>query len=218
MTGVTVDKVLRSDARRNLELILQAATEAFAEGGLEVGVADIARRAGVGTATIFRRFPTKEDLVAAVFEERMREMVEIVRECAALDGGIEALRRFFEKAIDFQIRDRGFLESVGKRRFAGDPRFTEVVEEIHTTLEQLVEDAKAKGEVRADVSATDVMVLLHALGSGAMVVERAGRDFRLRYLDLMLDGLRPEGATKLRCAAPSLEEMDSARDDFCSPD
>jgi AcrR family transcriptional regulator len=211
VTGVT-DKVLRSDARRNLELILQAAGEAFAEGGLEVGVADIARRAGVGTATIFRRFPTKEDLVAAVFEARLQEIVSIARECGELDGGIEAVRRFFEQAIDFQIRDRGFLESVGKRRFAGDPRFTACRDDIHAAIEQLVDQAQVSGELRADVSATDLLVLLHSLGSGAMFVERQGRNFRMRYVDLMLDGLRPEGASKLRCAPPSLEEMDAASD------
>src|SRR3954465_8443716 len=111
------DKVLRSDARRNLESILRAAAEAFAEGGLEVGVAEVARRAGVGTATIFRRFPTKDDLIAAVFQMRMDEIVELARKSAALPGGIAAVHHFFEAATQLQIRDRGFMENVGKRRF-----------------------------------------------------------------------------------------------------
>ena len=201
------EKMLRSDARRNLELILQAAGEAFAEGGLEVGVADIARRAGVGTATIFRRFPTKEDLVAAVFEARMQEIIAIAREAADLPPGMDALRTFFERAIQFQIRDRGFLENVGKRAFADDPRFTHATDEIFAALERMVEGAKAAGELRPDVQAADLPVLLHAVCSGAVFTEATSDELWRRYLDIVLDGLRPQNGSTLSPPAPTLEAL-----------
>ena len=209
--GVT-EKMLRSDARRNLELILQAAGEAFAEGGLEVGVADIARRAGVGTATIFRRFPTKDDLVAAVFEARLQEITAIARESAELEPGMDALRSFFEKAIRFQIRDRGFLENVGKRAFADDPRFTAATDEIFAVLDGIVAGAKAAGELRDDVETADLPVLLHAVCNGALFTETSSDELWRRYLDIMLDGLRPQNASKLSCPAPTLADLTAQRD------
>jgi AcrR family transcriptional regulator len=206
---VTAEKTLRSDARRNLELILQAAGEAFAEHGLEVGVADIARRAGVGTATIFRRFPTKDDLVAAVFEARLQEIGGIARSAVEQEPGMPALRSFLEQAIEFQIRDRGFLENVGKRAFADDPRFTATMDEIFATLDRMVAAAKEVGELRDDVQTPDLLVLLQSVCSGAMLA--AGADERLyrRYLDIILDGLRPEHASELSCPAPTLEQITS---------
>ena len=209
MRGVT-EKVLRSDARRNLELILQAAGEAFAEGGLEVGVADIARRAGVGTATIFRRFPTKDELVAAVFEARLREIVAIARESAALPPGMNAVRSFFERAIEFQIRDRGFLENVGKRAFAEDPRFMRARDEIFGALDDLVQGAQEVGELRADVQTADLPVLLHAVCNGALFTESTSDELWRRYLDIVLDGLRPQSASTLSRRAPTIEELTAA--------
>jgi len=73
---------LRADAQRNLERILEAARDVFAEEGLEASVADVAQRAGVGTATIFRRFPTKDDLVAAMLERRLESVVARARAAA----------------------------------------------------------------------------------------------------------------------------------------
>ena len=206
MRGVT-EKMLRSDARRNLELILQAAGEAFAEGGLEVGVADIARRAGVGTATIFRRFPTKDDLVAAVFETRLEEIAEIAHETAKLEPGMDALRSFFERAVEFQIRDRGFLQNVGKRAFADDPRFAAATDAIFSSLDRIVAGAKEAGELREDVQTSDLPVLLHAVCNGALFTETTSDDLWRRYLDIMLDGLRPQGASKLSCPAPTRADL-----------
>jgi AcrR family transcriptional regulator len=213
-------KVLRSDARRNLESILRAAAEVFAEGGLEVGVAEVARRAGVGTATIFRRFPTKDDLVAAVFQMRLDEIVELARECAALPGGIAAIHRFFEVATEFQIRDRGFMENVGKRRFADDPRFDSMRDEVFAAIEEMVRKAQAAGELRDDVSAADVPVLLHSVCSGAVFLtgrsagDAAGSQPELwrRYMEIVVDGLRPRDGAELPCKAPTFDDLAAIED------
>ena len=82
MPAVGDEPALRADALRNRRRILDAAAEAFAESGLDVGVAEIARRAGVGPGTIFRRFPTKEDLIAAIVQERIEQMLALADEAA----------------------------------------------------------------------------------------------------------------------------------------
>src|SRR3954452_24136951 len=87
--------------------ILDAAAAAFAESGLDVGVAEIARRAGVGAGTIFRRFATKEDLIAAIVEARVEEVLGAAAECAAEDDPAEALRGFAFALTGLQARDRG---------------------------------------------------------------------------------------------------------------
>src|SRR3954465_1779085 len=98
----------RAPALRNRRRILDAAAEAFAERGLEVGVAEIARRAGVGAGTIFRRFATKEDLISAIVEMRVQEVLSVAEEAAADDDAAEALRRFAFALTGAQVRDRGF--------------------------------------------------------------------------------------------------------------
>jgi AcrR family transcriptional regulator len=194
------EKVLRADAQRNLELILQAAAGAFAERGLDVGVADIARRAGVGTATIFRRFPTKDDLVAAVLESRLEEILAIVRDAAERPGGLDAVRALMEGAVEFQLRDRGFMDSVGRGRFPDDPRFAALRDEFVACLDEVVRKAQAAGEVRDDVQGIDLPVLLHALGHGALLTEETGPGLWRRYVDVVLDGLRPGAPGVLRTA------------------
>lgn len=205
-----MEKVLRADARRNLELILQAAAEAFAEQGLEVGVADIARRAGVGTATIFRRFPTKDDLIAAVVLMRMDDIVVAAEECAELPGGIEAVRRFFEIATEYQVRDRGLMESIDKQRFNEDERFADQRDRVFAAIERLVERAQAAGELRSDVSPADIPVLLHGVCSGAQLATAGQPEVWRRYLDLIVDGMRPQ-STKLSCPAPSFDDLARAK-------
>jgi AcrR family transcriptional regulator len=206
-----MEKVLRSDARRNLELILQAAAEAFAEQGLEVGVADIAKRAGVGTATIFRRFPSKDDLIAAVVLARMEDIVRAAEECAELPGGIDAVRRFFAIATEFQVRDRGLMESIDKRRFADDPRFEEQRDRVFAAIEALVRRAQETGELRADVSPADIPVLLHGVCSGAMLASGGQPELWRRYMDLVVDGLRPQSTSQLSCPAPTFADLASVK-------
>ena len=89
----------------------RVAREVFAEEGLDASGADVAERAGVGTATIFRRFPTKDDLLAAVVERRLAELAESARAAAAAKDPAGALRRFMQTAAAMYIGDRGFCES-----------------------------------------------------------------------------------------------------------
>src|SRR3954451_24151192 len=93
---------LRADAQRNLERILDAAREAFAESGLDVGVEEIARRAGVGKGTLYRRFPTKEALVQAIVQDRVDELDGIAASCADMPDAGEGFARFLSEAARMQ--------------------------------------------------------------------------------------------------------------------
>src|SRR6478672_13523501 len=98
------DRSLRADAERNRQRLIDAAAELFGERGLDVGVAEIAQRAGVGRGTLFRNFPTKEDLIAAIVVDAMSEAATLGRELLAAPGAGQALFTFLEAAADRQQR------------------------------------------------------------------------------------------------------------------
>src|SRR3954470_13794013 len=131
---MTQTPTLRADAERNRRRILDAAAEAFSESGLDVGVAEIARRAGVGAGTIFRRFATKEDLIAAIVEARVEEVLGAAAECAAEDDPAEALRGFAFALTGLQARDRGFFDAVSSR-IGSDPRLRDQHDRLLEALE-----------------------------------------------------------------------------------
>ena len=209
MTGAGADTALRADARRNLERILEAAAGVFAEQGLDASVADVAARAGVGTATIFRRFPHKDDLVAAVVERRVRELVAAAHAAADSDDA-EAFRRFLQHAVELRLEDRCFCEAEGTA-LAGRERLGAVVAELRTSVRLVLERAQAAGHVRRDVKVEDIPLLVAAVAHAGRLLgpEHPGR-WR-RYLDILVDGLRPEGATPLTRRAPTAAELEHAK-------
>jgi AcrR family transcriptional regulator len=168
---------LRADAERNRGLILEAARSVFAEQGLDAGVAEIAERAGVGVGTIFRRFPRKEDLLAAIVQSRVSEIVAFARSA-------ETFREFMRAATALHIGDRCLCESVGTAVF-DRPELHAARDEAREAVETLLRRAKRSGEVRKDLTVDDVPVIL--LG----VARAAPPDGWERYLDFALDGLRP---------------------------
>jgi AcrR family transcriptional regulator len=205
-----VEHPLRADAKRNLERILGAACEVFAEHGSEASVADIAERAGVGTATIFRRFPTKDALVAAVVEQRMAGLVARIGETLALPDADKAFRGFMRTVAEYNVLDRCFCDAAGTDVFR-EPHVAVLVGEFLRGIEELLARAQAAGAVRKDVAAVDVLVLAYAVAQSAHAVEGAAPDAWRRYLDLVLDGLRPEGSHRLSRRAPTLGELAQAR-------
>ncbi len=204
------ERALRADAQRNLTRILEAAAEVFAEAGAEASVAEIAERAGVGTATIFRRFPTKEDLLAAIVEQRVRGIADSAREAAGSKDPGKALRQFMVSAAAAYIGDRGYCDAAGTRVFA-QPAVQELVDELVASLEQLLQRAKEAGEVREDVSAADITILLMAVAQAGLKVESVVPGAWHRYLDIVLDGLRPEGARPLSRKALTRKQLGAAR-------
>jgi AcrR family transcriptional regulator len=164
-------------------------------------VADIARRAGVAKGTVFRHFATKEDLIASIVCGHIAALADAAERLAdAVDPGA-ALLEFLTVAADQRQRhDLTFLQSASE----GDSRVTEVRDRLHSALGRLVDRAHECGALRSDVTETDVFLLMCA---PVHVVENLCAPAPLlwkRYLAIIFDGLRPEGAHPLPQPAPVL--------------
>jgi AcrR family transcriptional regulator len=201
---------LRADAQRNLVRVLDAAREVFAEQGIDAPVTDIAERAGVGVGTIFRRFPTKDDLLVAVVEQRTAQLID------AADAALEspdpgaALRGFMETAAAMQISDVCWCEADAD--LFGRDGIRELIDVLVGKMGELLTRAQTAGHVRTDVSALDIPVLLMAVAKSGLMLEDAVPGAWKRYLGIILDGLRPEAARPLPRRPLSRREFEAARD------
>ena len=170
---------LRADAQRNLGRVLDAAAEAFAERGPDVSIDEIARRAGVGHATVFRHFPTKDALIVSVLNERVSELIAAAEAALSHPDAGDALLRFAWYAAELQVRDRRLYDCYG--RCAETPR----IAELYDAVARLVSRAQEAGAVRSDIKPSDVRTLLGA------AIKAAPPDQWQRYVEVVLDGLRP---------------------------
>jgi len=200
--AVVAERALRADAQRNLELILEAAAGEFAERGLEVCVADIARRAGVGQATIFRRFETKEDLIAAVVERKLDLLEAAVETASERKRAWDGLREFMEAAVEVHMQDRGLYEAVHDR-LKSDPHMMEKKAHLLESIAALVERAKREGDVRRDIAAQDVPMLVAAVAQAGAITKDTDPEVWRRYLQIMVDGLRNDGCRGRLRPAPA---------------
>jgi AcrR family transcriptional regulator len=204
MRSQSPPSVLRADAARNRERIIAAAAAVFAERGLDAATAEIAHRAGVGEATLFRRFPTKDDLIDAIIETRMEEVVGLADAAASDPDPAGALEHFMQDLVKQFSRDKGFFEAAGER-CVNDPHFQSFRERAEAAVGRLLKRAQDVGAVRTDLSASDISFLA---GSAmyAMEVSKPGlrEDLWKRYLRVILDGMKPDGASKLRPGAPKV--------------
>jgi AcrR family transcriptional regulator len=185
---------LRADAARNRELLLTAAADEFAERGLDASVADIARRAGVGKGTVFRHFATKDELIAAIVLDRIGALNAVgERLLDAADPGAALLEFLTVAAHQRQQRDLSFLQGAGEL----SAEVTRVRGQLFDTVRTLVDRAREHGAVRADITGADVILLMCAPNYVASYVPDATPDLWRRYLAIIFDGLRPEGAHPL---------------------
>ncbi|MBQ0977225.1 MULTISPECIES: TetR/AcrR family transcriptional regulator [Micromonospora] len=191
---MTPTRPLRADAARNRRLLLAAAADEFAARGLDVSVADIARRAGLGKGTLFRHFATKDDLLAAIVLDRIDALNAVgERLLDAADPGA-ALLEFLTVAADQQRqRDLTFLQEAGEL----NADVTRAREQMFRSVHKLVDRAREHGSVRADVTGADVILLMCAPNHVTSYVPDASPDLWQRYLAIIFDGLRPEGAHPL---------------------
>ena len=184
---VTALKPQRADARRNREKIVACARDAFAEYGLDAQMDEIARRAGVGVGTLYRHFPTKDALVAAMVEAKMARLAEIGRAVLADPGDPwEDFAAFIERCAAQHEEDRALAEVISTqppetfRQAAEDAGLTEAGA-------QLMERVKAVGAMRDDAVVEDIGITM--CGHGA-VLRSWGPDAAKRYVTLLLAGLR----------------------------
>jgi AcrR family transcriptional regulator len=177
---------LRADAQRNLGRVLDAAAEVLAEQGLSASVDEIARRAGVGHGTVFRRFPTKEALVTAVICKRIGEVCDSGEELLDHPDPGEAFEAFAWQLAEVFARDRCIFE--GLPRCPESPEVLEGKARFIGLVAQIVSRAQEAGAVRADLAPEDLPMLVGStiLGSAGL----PGPDPWRRYVAIVLDGMR----------------------------
>jgi AcrR family transcriptional regulator len=181
---------LRADAERNRQRLLAAARELFATRGLDVTLDEIARHAGVGTGTAYRRFANKDALIDALMVDRIGELAALAEECLEDPDPWRGLTGYFERALALQAADRG-LKDVLFSSGRGRERSTEARRQIAPVVAKLVRRAQDAGAVRSDFALSDVPLINFMLNT----IVDFGRDVRpdlyKRYLAIVLDGLRP---------------------------
>ncbi len=152
---------MRADAQRNRTAVLAAAEAVYAEHGVEVSLNEIARRAGIGNATLYRHFPTRESLLSAVYTEHLKRYCEIAEDAAQADDPVTALRDCVTATCSLQASNRGLADLLASLR-----PLTAHVDELrarhHRAIVTLFRRAVRSGKVRADASPADLAVLLIA--------------------------------------------------------
>lgn len=188
MTG-QLPRIRRSDARDNRERLLEAARAVFAAEGLAAPMREIARHAGVGPATLYRHFPTKEQLFAEAFAERMRACYAVVEDGLADADPWRGLRTVIERLGELYARDRATTAALVSA-FPGALDFTADRERALKSLAELVRRAKEAGELRPETTLDDVVILLMAAG-GIQASTPANRAAAVRrYTTIASNGLR----------------------------
>lgn len=194
---------LRADAARNAERIVEAARDAFRELGVDVAMEEIARRAGVGVATLYRRFPNKEGLAHAVLEQCFADDVEPAIQLALADQDAwRGMVTLLEAALTMAARNRHIFAAAGD----SDAMATGLAARYFAALGTLVRRAQDAGQVRADLQPDDLPRLVFMLIPTLRFVEQPTEGWR-RYLALLLDALRPAAATALPPAPPPIGRL-----------
>jgi AcrR family transcriptional regulator len=208
---VTPERPLRRDAERNRQRILDAARIVFAQRGLCGSQDDIAREAGVGVGTVYRRFPDKEQLIDALFEEAMEEMVAIAEEAEEMRDPWDGLVHFMVRGQERQSADRG-LKELCLGREHGAARVARARGRIAPIVERLLVRAQDAGAVRQDVAVTDIAVMQLAVGAITDATRDVAPDAWRRTLTVLLDGLRParRSTRPFRADPLTLEQFDAA--------
>ena len=205
------ERPLRRDAERNRQRILTAAAEVFTQRGLDATLDDVARQAGVGVGTVYRRFPDKESLVAELFQDRIDAMVAVAEAACAAPDPWHALVSFLEYAAASMAGDMGLRQMMMFATYGKD-RVAYAREQMRPVVGKLVERAQAAGALRPDFSATDVPLIAFMLASAAEYAGPVQPDVWRRYLAMVVDGMRPcrDDVSELPVPALSPEEMEQS--------
>lgn len=201
---------LRKDAERNRQRVLQAARELFAARGLEATLNDVAHHANVGVGTVYRRFATKEELVEAIFEDGIDQVVCLAETALQHDNSWDGFVWFVEHLCELTATDRGLREIVYSKAYGGY-RVDCARLRLTPPISKLVERARDDGHLRPDVCSTDMPVLGLLAGTVSEWAGHVDPDLWRRYLSLLLDGMRYcEHQERLPVDALCDERMDQA--------
>jgi AcrR family transcriptional regulator len=179
----------RADARRNRKRILEAAREEFGEHGLDVQMGQLARAAGVGVGTVYRHFPTKEDLLQALVDERFAYFAEVTREALSDPDPWDGFCTMMRECARVTAEDRAVSEAMHQLRGLCEASASKAgLREVGT---ELVGRAKATGKLRSDFSVEEIGGILCGLGLVTVLPDGGPASMSWeRYLDIILAGLR----------------------------
>jgi len=184
--GATDGRPLRKDAQRTRALVLDAARALFAERGIDVSFDEIARAAGVGVGTVYRRFPDREALVDALFADKIEKLLDLVGQASEVADPWESIVQFVERGTAQMCADRALTEVV---MCASDVHeaFARRRDDVTAAVESVLRRAQDAGVVRPGVEATDLAFLAHMV---SLAGAHAGKETAERYVALVLDALR----------------------------
>jgi AcrR family transcriptional regulator len=190
-----IERALRADARRNREAVIEAAKKLFADQGLDAQMPDVAKAAKVGVGTVYRHFPTKDDLIAALAAERFERLAEKAREGIDNEDPWEGLCEFIRFAAQSQADDRGLCEVMGSRPEVMDASARAVG--LDKLADELVKRAQRSGGLRKDLQWEDIPLIACGLGQVTQADMGPGTGRWPRLVEIILDGLRAPGSAKL---------------------
>jgi AcrR family transcriptional regulator len=205
----SVERPLRKDAERNRQRILDAARELFAERGLGVTLNELAHHAGVGVGTVYRRFPDRLQLIEALLEQRVQEIVEVLEVARTDPDPLRALVGFHERALELQAQDRGLNDLL--RGAPGAPeRLARLRARLQPHMDELVQRARSTGQLRTDVAPEDFGIVHLMLSAVIEAGHEVAPNLWRRYFAILLDGLKagPAAAEPLPEPPVSAGEID----------
>src|SRR5215203_2665724 len=185
------ERAQRADARRNREAVIGAAKKLFAEQGLDAQMPDVAKAAKVGVGTVYRHFPAKEDLIAALAEERFERLAERAREALAEPDPWEGLCEFIRFSAQIQADDRGLCEVMGSRPEVMNASAYAVG--LDGLCEELVKRAQRSGDLRTDLEWQDIPMIACGLGRITPAEQGPAVGRWPRLVGIVIDGLRAPG-------------------------
>jgi len=196
----------RRDARRNRERLIASARELFAATGIDVPVEEITRNAGLGMGTLYRHFPTKEDLIDAVLEDAFAEMVDLAERADAQEDAWAGLTGFLESALALHASNRGLKDMLATSD-RGRERAQAMRARIRPLLARLIERAQSQGTLRTDFTTEDLPVVFWTTGRVIETTAGVAPSHWRRFLGLVLDGMRAEAATPLPAPPLTLSQL-----------
>ena len=193
----------RADAVRNRERVLEAAKVVFNAGGPEASLEAVAKRAGVGIGTLYRHFPTREDLFEAVYRREVEQLSELAEHLRTAKDPVDALRRWLRSAVEFVATKKGMSAALALTFQSSSELAAFSMDRLTKAIGSLLGPAVATGQMRGDISPEDLLRAL--IGMCYMHDQPGWQSSVLRMLDVFVDGLRvqPAGKAKARTAKPA---------------
>ena len=201
----TIQRPLRRDAERNRQRVLEAARDLFARKGLGVTLDDVADHAGVGVGTVYRRFPDKEALIEALFEERIEEIATLAERALEDPDAWRGFVGFLESSAERNAANRGLQELLFSAAH-GKERMARARERIRPLVELLVARAQAAGALRPDFDPLDVPLLQFMVGAVGWYAAEVAPEVWRRHLAIVIDGLRTQRRRPTPLPVPALTQ------------